>query len=138
MIMGYTTGVFDLFHIGHLNILRSAKALCDRLIVGVSTDELAFQYKKKYPVIPFEERIEIVRSVGCVDSAIRREIRDKHEEWKRLGFDVIFVGNDWYGNKEWKKWEAKLMTIGVRIIYLPHTPSQSTTKIIEGIRGSKL
>lgn len=134
MIIGYTTGVFDLFHIGHLNILRGAKALCDRLIVGVSTDELVFQYKKKLPVIPFEERIKIVRSIGYVDCVIRREIRDKYEEWKRLKFDVIFVGDDWHQDKKWKKWEAKLLKLGVRIVYLPHTPDQSTTKIIKALK----
>lgn len=134
MIIGYTTGVFDLFHIGHLNILRNAKVLCDKLIVGVSTDKLVFQYKKKYPVIPFEERIEIVRSIGCVDCAIRREIRDKYEEWKRLKFDVVFVGDDWYQDVEWKNWEAELSKSDVRIVYLPHTPDQSTSGIVKTLK----
>ncbi|GAF79491.1 unnamed protein product [marine sediment metagenome] len=131
MIIGWTTGAFDLFHIGHLNILRSAKALCDRLMVGVSTDELVFQYKKKHPIIPFAERIDIVRSVDYVDCAIRREIMNKYEEWKRLKFDVTFVGDDWYQDKKWKKWETKLLKLNVKIAYLPYTPNQSTTKIIK-------
>jgi len=135
MIIGYTTGVFDLFHIGHLNLLRGAKALCGILIVGVSTDELVFQYKKKLPVIPFEERIEIVRSISYVDCAVRREIRDKVKEWEQLKFDVAFVGNDWWGNGEWIQWAQKLRGAGVGIVYLPHTPNRSTTEIIESIRG---
>ena len=137
MITGYTTGVFDLFHIGHLNILKNAKALCDRLIVGVSSDELVFQYKSKRPVIPFEERLEIVRSLSCVDAVVRREIRDKYEEWKRLRFDVIFVGDDWYDSREWKEWEAKLTMTDVHIVYLPYTPGRSTTEIIERIRNGR-
>jgi len=136
MIIGYTTGVFDLFHIGHLNILRAAKSLCDRLIVGVSTDELVFQYKKRHPVIPFSERIEIVRSVIYVNSAIRREIRNKYKEWKRLKFDIVFVGDDWYGQKEWQEWEAKLLKSGVKFIYLPHTKGISSTKIKNRIKGA--
>lgn len=137
MIIGYTTGVFDLFHIGHLNILRNAKVLCDKLIVGVSTDKLVFQYKKKYPVIPFEERIEIVRSIGCVDCAIRREIRDKYEEWKRLKFDVVFVGDDWYQDGNWENWETELSKSNVKIVYLPHTPNQSTSAIAKALKERK-
>ena len=135
MIIGYTTGVFDLFHVGHLNVLRTAKSLCDRLIVGVSADELVFQYKNRYPVIPFAERIEIVRSIVYVDGAIQREIRNKYEEWKRLKFDIVFVGDDWYEQKEWQEWERKLSKSGVRIIYLPHTKGISSTKIKDKIRG---
>ncbi|HZX09942.1 MAG TPA: adenylyltransferase/cytidyltransferase family protein [Acidobacteriota bacterium] len=135
MIIGYTTGVFDLFHIGHLNILRSAKSMCDRLLVGVSTDELVFHYKKKRPIIPFRERIEIVRSISFVDCAIRREIRDKYEEWKQFKFDITFVGNDWYQDENWERWEKELLNLGVKIIYFPNTPNQSTTKIVETIGG---
>lgn len=137
MITGYTTGVFDLFHIGHLNILRSAKAMCDRLLVGVNTDELVFHYKKKRPIIPFEERIEIVRGVKYVDCAIRREIRDKYEEYKRLKFDVCFVGDDWYRSEEWERWEKELKNVGVKIVYFPNTPEQSTTMISNKIKEYK-
>ena len=98
MIVGYTTGVFDLFHVGHINLLQSAKALCDTLIVGVNTDELTEAYKGERPIIPFAERIEIVRSVRYVDLAIRRDIRDKLAEWRRLKFDIMFVGDDWSQN----------------------------------------
>ncbi len=95
MIIGYTTGVYDLFHIGHLRLLRNAKAMCDKLIVGVSTDELV-SYKFKKVVIPFSERIEIVQSIRFVDAVIPQENMDKMEAWKKLKFDVMFVGDDWY------------------------------------------
>jgi len=137
MTVGYTTGVFDLFHVGHLNLLQGAKALCDRLIVGVATDKLTFQYKKKYPVIPFEERLRIVSSISYVDIAIRREIRDKYEEWRRFKFDVVFVGDDWYQDAMWERWEERLSGVGVKIIYLPYTLIQSSTQIINKIRETK-
>lgn len=102
--IGYTTGVFDLFHVGHLNILRRAKENCDRLIVGVTSDELV-SYKHKSAVIPFEERIEIVRSVKYVDEAIPQTTMDKFEAWDRIGFDVMFVGSDWKDHPRWIKYE---------------------------------
>jgi len=134
MIVGYTTGVFDLFHVGHINLLQSAKALCDTLIVGVNTDELTEAYKGERPIIPFAERIEIVRSVRYVDLAIRRDIRDKLAEWRRLKFDIMFVGDDWMGDKKWKQWEQRLKHFGVKTIYLPYTPQISTSAIIKRIR----
>ena len=99
MVLGYTTGVFDLFHIGHLNMLKNAKGMCDKLIVGVTTDELV-SYKHKKAVIPFEERIEIVRNIECVDVAIPQNSMDKFEAWKKLKFDVMFVGDDWYASEK--------------------------------------
>jgi len=137
MIIGYTTGVFDLIHIGHLNILRSAKALCDVLIVGVATDELVMAYKKKYPIISFDDRIEVVRAVRYVDAAIRRDIRDKLKEWQRIKFNVAFVGDDWLDSEEWIDWERRLSEINVRVIYLPHTPTISSTKIMSKIRNTQ-
>ena len=137
MIVGYTTGVFDLFHVGHLNVLRAAHALCNRLIVGVSTDELAMEYKKKKPFIPFAERIEIVRAIRYVDLAVSREIYDKYEEWKRLKFNVLFVGDDWYGKENWKHYEAELAREGVKVIYLPHTPGTSSTELKKKLEGAK-
>ncbi|EAI3485456.1 adenylyltransferase/cytidyltransferase family protein, partial [Campylobacter coli] len=92
--LGYTSGVYDLFHIGHLNLLKNAKGLCDKLIVGVTIDELV-QYKNKKSVIPFSERIEIVRSIKYVDAAIPQENIDKYQMWEKLHFDVLFVGDDW-------------------------------------------
>lgn len=128
MVIGYTTGVFDLFHIGHLNMLKNAKAMCDKLIVGVTVDELV-AYKHKKAVIPFEERLEIVRSIECVDVAIPQTSMDKFEAWKKLRFDVMFVGDDWYGTDKWKDYEKQFEEVGVRIIYFPYTKGTSSTLI---------
>ena len=129
-IIGYTTGVYDLFHIGHLNLLRNAKSLCDRLIVGVTSDELvAYKYKKS--IIPFEERIQIVRSIKYVDLAIPQNSIDKFEAWKKLKFDILFVGDDWFENKKWKNFEKKLKLKKVKIIYFPYTKKTSSTLINE-------
>ena len=130
MILGYTTGVFDLFHIGHLNMLKNAKGMCDKLIVGVTTDELV-SYKHKKAVIPFEERIEIVRSIECVDVAIPQRSMDKFEAWKKLKFDVMFVGDDWYATEKWEEYERQFTEVGVKIIYFPYTQGTSSTLINE-------
>jgi glycerol-3-phosphate cytidylyltransferase len=131
--VGFTAGVFDLFHIGHLNILRNAKALCDKLIVAVSTDELVFEYKKRKPIVPYSERAEIIRSIRFVDSVIPQDNRDKYQLWKKLKFDVMFVGDDWYNDPHWKKLEKKLKKVGVEIIYFPYTKYTSTTSRINEI-----
>ena len=128
MVIGYTTGVFDLFHIGHLNMLKNAKAMCDKLVVGVTVDELV-AYKHKKSVIPFEERLEIVRSIECVDVAIPQVSMDKFEAWKKLKFDVMFVGDDWYGSDKWKEYERQFEEVGVKIIYFPYTKGTSSTLI---------
>lgn len=128
MITGYTTGVYDLFHIGHLNLLKNAKGLCDKLIVGVTTDELV-SYKNKKSVIPFEERIEIVRNIKFVDAVIPQSSMDKLEMWNKIKFDVLFVGDDWYNTDKWKDLEEKLKALGVKIIYFPYTKGTSSTLI---------
>jgi len=130
MVLGYTTGVFDLFHIGHLNMLKNAKGMCDKLIVGVTTDELV-SYKHKKAVIPFEERIEIVRNIECVDVAIPQHSMDKFEAWKKLKFDVMFVGDDWYASEKWEEYERQFAEVGVKIIYFPYTKGTSSTLINE-------
>ena len=127
-VIGYTSGVYDLFHVGHLNLLMNAKSLCDQLIVGITTDELTRQNKKK-PVIPFQERLEIVRSIQYVDSAIAQEDMDKFRMWEKLKFDVMFVGDDWFSTTRWKEIEDKFKEVGVRIIYFPYTKSTSSTII---------
>lgn len=127
-VIGYTSGVYDLFHIGHLNLLKNAKGLCDKLIVGVTVDELV-AYKKKRAVIPFEERIEIVRSIKYVDAAIPQEDLDKYKMWEKLHFDVLFVGDDWYNSASWKEMEEKFNEVGVRVIYFPYTKGTSSTLI---------
>lgn len=133
MIIGYTTGVFDLFHIGHLNLLKNAKSLCDKLIVGVTVDELV-EYKGKKPVIPFSERIEIVRNIKCVDVAVPQYDMDKLTACKKLGATVLFVGDDWYNTDKWRKYEEEFKEHGIKIIYFPYTKSISSTSVTERIK----
>ena len=130
MIIGYTTGVFDLFHVGHLNLLRNAKSLCDKLIVGVTSDELV-SYKNKKSVIPFNERIDIVRSISYVDLAVPQINMDKLEAHSRYKFNLMFVGDDWYGTEKWKEYENELSKREVKIIYFPHHKGTSSTLINE-------
>ena len=130
MILGYTSGVYDLFHIGHLNLLKNARGLCDKLIVGVSVDELV-KYKNKKAVIPFEERIEIVRNIKYVNSAIPQYEIDKFKVWEKIKFDVLFVGDDWYESDSWKIMENKFKEVNVRVIYFPYTKGTSSTLINE-------
>ena len=129
--IGYTAGVFDLFHVGHLNILKSAKEKCEKLIVGVSIDSLV-SYKFKKAVIPFEERIEIVRSIKYVDEAIPQETMDKMSIWEELKFDVMFVGNDWKGTKKWQNFEIEFSKISVDIIFFPYTKGTSSS-LVNGV-----
>lgn len=128
MVIGYTTGVFDLFHIGHVNILRNAKSMCDKLIVGVSIDSLVL-YKGKKPVIPFEQRIEVVRSCKYVDLAVPQENMDKVDAYRRYKFDIMFVGDDWYQTNKWEELERQFADLNVKIIYFPYTKNVSTTLI---------
>jgi len=130
MIIGYNTGVFDLFHIGHVNLLRNAKSLCQKLIVGVSVDDLVV-YKNKKAVIPFEERIEIVRSVKYVDVAIPQFSIDKLQAYEKIKYNILFVGDDWFGKDNWKNTEKELKINKVKIIYLPYTKNTSSTLINE-------
>ena len=128
MVIGYTTGVYDLFHIGHLNLLKNAKGMCDKLIVGVTIDELV-AYKGKQAMIPFEDRIEIVRSIKYVDAAVPQYDMDKLEACKKLGAQVLFVGDDWYGTEKWRQYEAEFAEAGIRIVYFPYTQGTSSTQI---------
>lgn len=130
MIIGYTSGVYDLFHIGHLNLLRNAKAMCDKLIVGVTTDELV-SYKNKKAVIPFHERMEIVRACKYVDSVVPQENMDKFQMWKKLKFDVMFVGDDWYESDKWEDLEKQFNEVGVKIVFFPYTKGTSSSLINE-------
>lgn len=129
-VIGYTSGVYDLFHIGHLNLLKNAKGLCDKLIVGVTTDELV-SYKNKRAVIPFSERIEIVRNIKYVDAAIAQEEIDKYKMWEKIHFDVLFVGDDWYNSPSWNEMESKFEKVGVRVVYFPYTKGTSSTLLNE-------
>jgi len=134
MTIGYTTGVFDLFHIGHLNLLKNAKGMCDKLIVGVTSDELV-SYKNKKAVIPFEERMEIVRNIECVDVVVPQENMDKMEAWELLRFDIMFVGDDWAKTDKWKKFEEGFDAVGVKIVYFPYTKTTSSTLINETLQS---
>lgn len=133
-IIGYTTGVFDMFHIGHLNILQKAKSMCDYLIVGVSTDELVQRDKNKTPVIPFAERAEIVKSICYVDQVVPQVDKNKKAAWEQLHFDKMFVGSDWQGTPQWREFEKEFAPLGVEIVYLPHTDGISSTQLTEFIK----
>ena len=132
IIIGYTTGVFDLFHIGHLNLFKNAKNMCDKLIVGVTVDELV-KYKNKEAMIPFDERIEIVRSCRYVDAAIPQYDMDKLTACKKLSASYMFVGDDWYGTEKWKKYEEEFSKEGIKVVYFPYTKGISSTKITEAL-----
>ena len=119
-----------MFHIGHLNVLKNAKAQCDYLIVGVSTDDLV-GYKGKHAMIPFEERKEIVAAIKYVDEVVTQENMDKLGAWKKYHFDVMFVGDDWKGTDKWNKIEAELAEVGAKVVYFPYTKGTSSTLINE-------
>ena len=125
--VGYTTGVFDLFHIGHLNILRSAKEQSEYLIVGVTSDEEAISVKNRRPVIPFEERIEIVRSIKYVDEAVKENNTDKLVAWDHYKFNAIFKGDDWKGNDKWIEYEKGFLKRKVKVVYFPYTKTTTST-----------
>ena len=129
MIIGYTTGVFDMFHIGHLNILRRAKERCDYLIVGVSTDEVVMDYKKKTPIIPFEHRAAIVAAIKYVDEVVPQVTMDKTQFLKERHFDVMFHGDEWKGTPLYNKYEEDFSKLGARIEYLPHTDGISSSQL---------
>lgn len=133
MIIGYTAGVFDLFHIGHLNILRRAKEQCDFLIVAVSTDELVQEYKHKTPVICYEERIEIVKAIRYVDEVVPQVNRDKFSAWETYRFNKMFVGDDWKGSSLFDKVEEQFRSVGVEIVYFPYTKGTSSTILKEAL-----
>ena len=133
--IGYTTGVFDLFHIGHLNILKRAKDQCEYLIVGVSTDELVNSYKNKTPVIPFDERIAIVESIKYVDKVVPQTSMDKLAAWQDLHFDAMFHGDDWKNSAMYDEYEKQFSEVGVTLVFLPHTQGTSSTEISKKLEG---
>ena len=135
VVIGYTTGVLDMFHIGHLNIIRSAREMCDYLIVGVSTDELVQQEKHKTPVISYEERKEIIAALKYVDQVVPQKNKNKLAAWEELHFDKMFVGDDWKGTKAWNDYEEQFRPLGVEIVYLPHTNGISSTILTEFVKN---
>ena len=126
--IGYTAGVFDLFHVGHLNLLERAKEQCDYLIVAVTTDELV-SYKNKKAVIPYEERARIVAALKVVDQVVPQVNMNKMEAWEKYHFDAMFVGDDWKGTEKWQRYEEEFRSVGVDIVYFPYTSGISSTII---------
>lgn|SRR5690606_39020460 len=131
-VIGYTSGVFDLFHIGHLNLLKNAKGLCDHLIVGVTSDELV-AYKNKKAVINHQERMEIVRNIKHVDAVVPQNDMDKFKMWERLKFDIMFVGDDWLNTPKWESLDEQFKAVGVKIVYFPYTQGTSSTIINQAL-----
>ena len=135
--IGYTTGTFDMFHIGHLNTLKKSKELCDYLIVGVSTDELVKQYKNKLPIIPLKDRMAIVEAIKYVDKVVIQDNLDKYDAYLKYNYDVLFHGDDWKDSDLYKGIENKLREVGVDVIYFPCIPLVSTSYILNKIRQEK-
>jgi len=134
-LVGYTTGVFDMFHVGHLNILRQSRARCDYLIVGVTTDELVESRKGRRPIVPLLERMEVVQNLRYVDDVVAQTTMDKDEAWRNLKFDVMFVGDDWKGTSAWDAIEAHFAAVGVAIVYFPYTAHTSSTILRRRVFG---
>lgn len=134
MVVGYTTGVFDLFHVGHVRILKNARAMCDRLIVGVTVDELV-EYKNKRAVISFSERLEVVSACRYVDLAVAQTSMDKLDAHNRYKFDVMFVGDDWYQSNKWEALDKDFAARNVRIVYFPYTQTTSSSLINETLEN---
>ena len=128
-VIGYTQGTFDMFHIGHLNLIRNAKRHCDYLIVGVNEDALVESYKHKKPIVPLEERAEIVRAIRYVDQVIITDTLDKKEIWNKIRFDEI-----WKGNERWEKTGKQMEELGARLVYLPYTKDTSSTMLREKLK----
>lgn len=131
--VGFTDGVYDMFHVGHLNMIREAKKRCDHLIVGVHSDEIVKEYKHRKTVINEHDRREIVGAIKEVDEAVINYTRDKMALWEKYHFDVIFIGDDWKGTERWINFEKILATVGVSVEYIPYTQGVSTTQIRQTI-----
>jgi glycerol-3-phosphate cytidylyltransferase len=129
--VGYTTGVYDMFHVGHLNILRRAKEQCEYIVVGVTTDELCHERKNKYPIINEKERMAIVAAIRYVDKVIPQTDMDKISTVKELGADAVFVGSDWKGTEAWNQYEKQFADIGCSVVYLDHTDGVSSSILRE-------
>lgn len=135
--IGYTTGVFDMFHIGHLNILKRAKEQCEYLIVGVSTDEVVRSYKNKTPIIPYEQRVAIVEAIKYVDKVVPQTTMDKMVAYEQYGFNALFHGSDWKNSEMYKKIIDEMASVGVDVVFLPHTDGISSTIISEKRENAK-
>jgi len=134
-IIGFTAGAFDMFHVGHLNLLKNAKSQCDYLIVGVNSDELIESYKKKKAIVPLEERMQIVQAIRYVDEIIPVDSLDKEIIWKQKHYDLLFIGDDWKGNERWIQTEKVMAKHGVKVIYLPYTTGTTSTMLREKLES---
>ena len=135
--VGYTTGVFDMFHVGHLNIIRRSKEMCRKLIVGVSTDELVMKYKHKMPIVHLYDRMEIVKALRYVDDVVVQSDIDKFKAWENLKFNAIFHGDDWKGSQLYNDMERRFKIVNVDVVFLPHTEGISTTILTEIVLRSR-
>ncbi len=134
-VVGYAPGAYDMFHVGHLNILRQAKQHCDYLIAGVVSDEMCLLTKGKLPVVPLAERMEIVSHISFVDEVVAEVVRDKVETWRSVRFDVLFKGDDWRGTPKGIKLERDFAEHGVEIVYFPYTIHTSSTLLRRALDG---
>jgi glycerol-3-phosphate cytidylyltransferase len=134
-IVGYAPGAYDMFHVGHLNILRQAKQHCDHLIAGVVSDEMCELTKGKRPVVPLAERMEIVSHISFVDEVVAETVPDKVETWRSVRFDVLFKGDDWRGTAKGLKLERDFAALGVEIVYFPYTIHTSSTLLRKALDG---
>lgn len=125
--IGYTQGTYDMFHIGHLNLLRQAKEQCERLIVGINSDKLVEEYKNKTPVVNEHDRMEIIKELRCVDDVLLCDTLKKTTMWNKIHFNAIFIGNDWKGNARWAQTERDLAPLGADVVYLKHTDGISSS-----------
>lgn len=130
-VIGFTAGTFDMFHIGHLNLIKNARSRCDYLIVGVNTDRLVRAYKEKNVIVPLAERIEIIRSLRFVDEVMEVDDLDKKVSWNQKHYDLLFIGDDWKGNPRWEETAKEMKRYGVQTIFLPHTEGTNSTLLRE-------
>lgn len=133
-IIGYTAGTFDMFHIGHLNLIKNAFSRCDYLIVGVNSDSLVQEYKGKRAIIPLEERMEIISALRYVNEVMQVDSLDKKIGWNQKHYDLLFIGDDWKGNPRWEITEREMEEVGVKTIYLPHTKGTNSTLLREKLK----
>ena len=133
-VIGYTQATFDMFHIGHLNLIKNAKRHCDYLVVGVNSDDLVESYKNKRPIIPLDERVEIMRAIKYVDEVIVTNTLDKKEIWEKVRFNEIYIGDDWKGNERWEKTGKEMEQLGAKLVFLPYTKDTSSTMLREKLK----
>ncbi|WP_185173373.1 adenylyltransferase/cytidyltransferase family protein [Rothia nasimurium] len=135
MNIGYAAGAFDLFHVGHLNILREAKKNCDYLIAGVVSDEMLELTKGRRPIVPLAERMEIVSHIDFVDEVRAETVEDKLETWEQVRFNTFFKGDDWKGTARGKELERRFAEVGVQVVYFPYTAHTSSTKLRAALKA---